>query len=81
GQYTKTAEQTADMKAVWGADYDGYLDYVTGWHAKAMHYFADQPVGRFAFVTTNSIAQGQPVPALFGPLHREGWTIPFAHRT
>ncbi|WP_230260805.1 DNA methyltransferase [Micrococcus luteus] len=81
GQYTKTAEQTADMKAVWGADYDGYLDYVTGWHAQAMHYFADQPVGRFAFVTTNSIAQGQPVPALFGPLHREGWTIPFAHRT
>lgn len=81
GQYTKTAEQTADMKAVWDADYDGYLDYVTGWHAQAMHYFADQPVGRFAFVTTNSIAQGQPVPALFGPLHREGWTIPFAHRT
>ncbi|TNY03030.1 methylase, partial [Escherichia coli] len=33
GQYTKTAEQTADMKAVWGKDYDGYLDYVTGWHA------------------------------------------------
>ena len=81
GQYTKTAEQTADMKAVWGADYDGYLDYVTGWHAQAMHYFAGQSVGRFAFVTTNSIAQGQPVPALFGPLHREGWTIPFAHRT
>ena len=81
GQYTKTAEQTADMKAVWGADYDGYLDYVTGWHAQAMHYFAGQPVGRFAFVTTNSIAQGQPVPALFGPLRREGWSIPFAHRT
>lgn len=81
GQYTKTAEQTADMKAVWGKDYDGYLDYVTGWHAQAMHYFAGQPVGRFAYVTTNSIAQGQPVPALFGPLHREGWSIPFAHRT
>lgn len=26
GQYTKTTEQTSDMKAVWGADYDGYLD-------------------------------------------------------
>lgn len=81
GQYTKTAEQTADMKAVWGADYDGYLDYVTGWHAQAMHYFADLPTGRFAFVTTNSIAQGQPVPALFGPLGRDGWAISFAHRT
>ncbi len=46
-----------------------------------MHYFKDQPVGQFAYVTTNSIAQGQPVPALFGPLGREGWSIPFAHRT
>ena len=54
GQYTKTAEQTADMKAVWGADYDGYLDYVTGWHAQAMHYFADLPTGRFAFVTMST---------------------------
>ena len=29
GQYTKTKEQTEDMKRVWGKDYDGYLDYVT----------------------------------------------------
>ncbi|MGP5497933.1 DNA methyltransferase, partial [Corynebacterium flavescens] len=36
GQYTKTDEQTEDMKRVWGKDYDGYLDYVTGWHAQAM---------------------------------------------
>ena len=38
GQYTKTQEQTADMKQVWGKDYDGYLDYVTGWHAQSMRY-------------------------------------------
>src|SRR5699024_5247428 len=37
--------------------------------------------GEFAFVTTNSITQGQPVPALFMPLFREGWAIKFAHRT
>lgn len=80
GQYTKTAEQTADMKRVWGADYDGYLDYVTGWHAQAMRLLNDRR-GEFAFVTTNSITQGQPVPALFGPLTREGWRIKFAHRT
>lgn len=47
GQYTKTAEQTADMKQVWGKDYDGYLDYVTGWHAKAKDLLADRP-GEFA---------------------------------
>lgn len=80
GQYTKTAEQTEDMKRVWGKDYDGYLDYVTGWHAKSKDLLADRD-GEFAFVTTNSITQGQPVPALFGPLFREGWRIKFAHRT
>ncbi|WP_342669914.1 DNA methyltransferase [Corynebacterium crudilactis] len=80
GQYTKTEEQTADMRAVWGKDYDGYLDYVTGWHAKTMQLLASRR-GEFAYVTTNSITQGQPVPGLFGPLIREGWRIKFAHRT
>lgn len=80
GQYTKTAEQTTDMKHVWGKDYDGYLDFVTGWHAQALKLFADR-AGEFAFVTTNSITQGQPVPALFEPIFREGWSIKFAHRT
>lgn len=80
GQFTKTKEQTADMKHVWGKDYDGYLDFVTGWHAQSMHLFKNR-TGEFAFVTTNSITQGQPVPALFGPLYREGWRIKFAHRT
>lgn len=80
GQYTKTKEQTEDMKRVWGKDYDGYLDYVTGWHAQAMALLKQRP-GSFAYVTTNSITQGQPVPALFGPLFRDGWKIKFAHRT
>lgn len=80
GQYTKTAEQTADMKAVWGKNYDGYLDYVTAWHAKSLQTLKNRP-GRFAFVTTNSIVQGQPVPALFGPVFADGWRIRFAHRT
>lgn len=80
GQYTKTEQQTEDMKQAWGADYNGYLDYVTAWHAKTKDLLAGRP-GDFAFVTTNSITQGQPVPALFGPLYREGWDIKFAHRT
>src|SRR5699024_6439695 len=80
GQYTKTSEQGEDMKRVWGDDYDGYLDYVTGWHAKSKDFLSDRP-GEFAFVTTNSIAQGQPVPALFEPIFSSGWVIKFAHRT
>lgn len=80
GQYTKTEAQTVDMKHAWGTDYSGYLDYVTAWHAKAKNLLADR-AGEFAYVTTNSITQGQPVPALFGPLYAEGWRIKFAHRT
>lgn len=86
GQYTKTKEQTEDMKRVWGKDYDGYLDYVTAWHTQAKRFYAEPLNGRprpgeFAYVTTNSITQGQPVPALFGPLFEDGWRIKFAHRT
>lgn len=81
GQYGKSADQTADAKLVWGSDYDGYLHYVTCWFKKAADYFQNTRHGRFAFVSTNSIAQGQPVPALFGPLFRDGWRIRFAHQT
>ena len=82
GQYMKNSEQTEDMKLAWGKDYAGYLDYVTGWHAKSLDFYRhDNHRGEWAFVTTNSITQGQPVPALFGPLYRERWRIKFAHRT
>jgi len=80
GQYTKTDAQTADMQRVWGADYDGYLDYATCWYRKAADYLGPRDKS-FAFVSTNSICQGQPVPALFGPLWRDGWQISFAHKT
>lgn len=57
GQYTKSFEQTADMKLVWGTQYDGYLDYLTAWfNKKASDYFEAVNGGRFAFVSTNSIA-------------------------
>ncbi|SKB72768.1 hypothetical protein SAMN05660916_02339 [Arthrobacter sp. 31Cvi3.1E] len=81
GQSLRTAEQTADLQLAWGGGYDGYLDYVTGWHAKAISFLAPAQGARFAYVTTNSIAQGQPVPALFDPIFQAGWRIRFAHRT
>ena len=82
GQYLRSEEQTDDLRFVWGDAYDGYLDYVTGWFIKASQYFHAVPRGgRFAFVSTNSIAQGAPVPALFRPLLEGGWRIRFAHQT
>lgn len=82
GQSMRSEEQTDDLRFVWGDVYDGYLDYVTGWFIKASQYFHAVPRGgRFAFVSTNSIAQGAPVPALFRPLLEGGWRIRFAHQT
>ena len=81
GQRMMTKAQTSAMKTVWGKDYDGYLDFVTAWFWKAVQFFNLDFEGEFAFVSTNSIAQGQPVPALFGPIFREGWRVKFAYHT
>lgn len=80
GQKEKSAEQVEDMKLTWGDRYDGYLDYVTGWHAKSIEFFTDR-AGEFAYVTTNSIAQGQPVATFYGLIIDSGWRTKFAHRT
>ena len=80
GHQTKSKQQRDELKTVWGKDSNGLLDYVTGWHAQAKTLLAERQ-GEFAYVTTNSITQGQAVPALFKPLIRDGWRIKFAHRT
>lgn len=80
GQYTKTAAQTADTKAVWGRRYNGYLDYVTCWYAKALDYYRGDR-GRWAFVSTNSICQGEAVEFLWRPILDAGWRCRFAHRS
>jgi hypothetical protein len=80
GQYNKTPEQTADLQLVWGTGYNGYLDYVTGWYVKAQQYVGARAT-KIAFVSTNSICQGEPVAPLWEPLMRDGFSIDFAHRT
>ena len=83
GDHTRGADQLADLKAVWGGDKVlSRLDYVTGWHAKALALFRDPRYqGQWAFVTTNSITQGDQTARLFGPIFQDGWKIKFAHRT
>ncbi|MGI6033038.1 MAG: class I SAM-dependent DNA methyltransferase [Coriobacteriales bacterium] len=56
------------------------LDYVACWYKKAADYIAQFPV-RCAFVSTNSICQGQQVEPLWRPLFEEGIGIDFAYRT
>lgn len=78
GQKERSAKQTEDMKFVWGSGYHGYLDFVSTWYAKTIQYFGASR-GRWAFVSTNSVSQGQSVPYLFRPLFEAGWRIRFAH--
>lgn len=80
GHYTRTEEQADDLREVWQRRDIGYLDYVTGWYRKAIDFFGPTPA-KFAFVSTNSVTQGEPVAALFEPIFSAGWRIRFAHRT
>lgn len=80
GARRKDADQKEDLALAWGKPMNDH-DYVSGWFKKAADYFANTQGGRFAFVSTNSIAQGQPVPELFKPLADAGWRIRFAHQT
>ncbi|VEH82301.1 GcrY [Corynebacterium kutscheri] len=80
GDHTRTQEQLADLQRVWGGIKTSRLDFVTGWHAQALNLFNDRR-GCFAFVTTNSIVQGDQPARLFGPIFAAGWRIRFAHRT
>jgi len=58
----------------------GVLDYVACWYRRAATYMSKSNV-RCAFVSTNSITQGEQVGILWGELLRLGMNIHFAHRT
>ncbi len=59
----------------------GVLDYVTGWYLKAAKYIQDTKT-KVAFVSTNSIVQGEQTAILWGQmLTKYGIKIHFAHKT
>ncbi len=59
----------------------GKVDYVAGWYFKAAKLIADTKI-KVAFVSTNSITQGEQVAAVWKPLYdRFNIHIDFAHRT
>lgn len=63
------------------ADGSGVLDYVTGWYIKAAKYIQNTKI-KVAFVSTNSIVQGEQTSILWGQmLNNYGIKIHFAHRT
>lgn len=59
----------------------GILDYVTGWYIKAAQYIQNTTI-KVAFVSTNSITQGEQVGVLWNELFNNyNIKIHFAHRT
>ena len=59
----------------------GILDYVTCWYGKATEYIKGTEI-ECAFVSTNSICQGEQVPVLWPELmNKHGVKINFAHQT
>lgn len=57
------------------------LDFVAAWHYTATAYMKQHPRTKTAFVSTNSITQGEQVAILWQPLLDAGVQIHFAHRT
>jgi hypothetical protein len=82
GKKEQNAGQKADMETIWGElKGSGNLDYVTCWYRKAADYIQGSRI-RCAFVSTNSITQGEQVGILWSDLFgRRHVKIHFAHRT
>ena len=83
GKQYQNPEQKADIEQIWGkVSGAGVLDYVTCWHLSAAKYLQTHPTTRVAFVSTNSIAQGEQTGILWSELFgRYGIKIQFAHQT
>ena len=81
GGMMMTKEQKADIVTLLGNTKGvGELDYVSGWYKKAMDYMKGTSIAA-AFVSTNSICQGQQAVTMWKPILENGIKITFAHRT
>ena len=87
GYSLQSKEQKEDILSIYvdekGKPYKtaGKIDYVSGWYFKAALFMQGTSI-RTAFVSTNSITQGEQVAGVWKPLYdRFGIHIDFAHRT
>ena len=81
GARLMSAEQKADMRNAFPEWNNlGNLDYVASWYIKAAQYMKGTAI-HAAFVSTNSIAQGDQVAILWKPLFHDGLHLDFAYRT
>ncbi len=82
GKKEQTPEQKKDLLNLYGKGISGVgnMDYVTGWYIKAAEYMQGTKI-HTAFVSTNSITQGEQPSVLWTKLQQYGTNIIFAYRT
>jgi hypothetical protein len=82
GKKRRNEQQRQDMALV-GENIPkfGELDYVACWYVKAAEFLRQRPHSKCAFVSTNSITQGEQVGILWPTLLEKGVRIEFGHRT
>ena len=78
GYSNHSAEQQKDRASLFGKVKT--VDYVACWYKKAADYISNFPI-HCAFVSTNSICQGQQVQPIWEPLFQSGIHIDFAWQT
>jgi hypothetical protein len=80
GSREQSGSHKDDLQHLFGGRSNNWkaLDYVAGWFYKAAEYGRATRTST-AFVTTNSICQGQQVPLLWPMLFESGLDISFAH--
>ncbi len=82
GKSYQTTEQKSDLLRVFhDVKASGVLDFVAAWYRKAVDYMSENKAIKSAFVSTNSITQGEQVGVLWADLLKRGVKIHFAHRT
>lgn len=79
GSSLQTSDQKADLEALFGKLTKSWknFDYIAGWFIKASE-FIKYVDGKYAFVSTNSICQGQQVPMLWPLIYENDQQIDFA---
>lgn len=81
GANNVSKEQKAELLKIFGEKSKaGLLDYVTGWYKKSAEFMTGTSM-KTAFVSTNSITQGEQVAILWKSLFENGVHIDFAYRT
>ena len=82
GHQWRTKPQQQDMANIWGKKGQvNRLDYVTCWFYKAAQYAAANRSMEIAFVSTNSITQGEQCGILWPAVLLGDLSIRYAHRT